>query len=84
MEEIRKLAALGAQGVILGCTEIELLIQQEHVPEVPLFCSANLHIEAAARIQAGVDTVEQYMPIADRQSCATVLKVRVASRHCVL
>ena len=40
--------------------------------------------KAAARIQAGVDTVEQYMPIADRQSCATVLKVRVASRHCVL
>jgi aspartate racemase len=36
----------GARGVILGCTEIELLIAQEHT-EVPLFPTTRLHVEAA-------------------------------------
>ena len=33
------------------CTEIELLVKQSDIPEVPLYCSAELHIEAAARVQ---------------------------------
>lgn len=44
VEQIRALQAHGAQGVILGCTEIELLVDQIHVPEVPLFPSAKIHI----------------------------------------
>ncbi|MET9226043.1 aspartate/glutamate racemase family protein [Lentzea sp. NPDC003310] len=36
----------GAQGVILGCTEIELLISQADVP-VPVFPTTRLHVEAA-------------------------------------
>ena len=32
------------QGVILGCTEIELLVGQEHV-EVPLFPTTRIHVE---------------------------------------
>ncbi|MGW7270121.1 aspartate/glutamate racemase family protein [Streptomyces sp. NPDC054864] len=36
----------GADGVILGCTEIELLIGQEHSP-VPVFPTTRLHAEAA-------------------------------------
>ncbi|MGW5864861.1 aspartate/glutamate racemase family protein [Streptomyces sp. NPDC055239] len=36
----------GAEGVILGCTEIELLIGQEH-SQVPLFPTTRLHAEAA-------------------------------------
>ncbi|MGW6442425.1 aspartate/glutamate racemase family protein [Lentzea sp. NPDC055074] len=36
----------GAQGVILGCTEIELLITQADVP-VPVFPTTRLHVEAA-------------------------------------
>ncbi|MEV0118051.1 aspartate/glutamate racemase family protein [Streptomyces sp. NPDC050844] len=36
----------GAEGVILGCTEIELLIGQEH-SEVPLFPTTRIHAEAA-------------------------------------
>ncbi|WHM38400.1 aspartate/glutamate racemase family protein [Streptomyces sp. BPTC-684] len=36
----------GAEGVILGCTEIELLIRQEHSP-VPVFPTTRLHAEAA-------------------------------------
>ena len=50
VEQVQELASRGAQGVILGCTEIELLIQQEHVPEVPLFPSAELHIEVNSSI----------------------------------
>jgi aspartate racemase len=36
----------GAQGVILGCTEIELLINQHDVP-LPVFPTTRLHVEAA-------------------------------------
>ena len=53
IEVIRKMAAHGAEGVILGCTEIKLLVQQEDVPEVPLFDTLELHCEKAARICMG-------------------------------
>lgn len=43
---INRLVARGAQGVILGCTEIELLIGTADSP-VPVFPTARLHIEAA-------------------------------------
>lgn len=43
---IERLIARGAQGVILGCTEIELLIGPGDSP-VPVFPTARLHIEAA-------------------------------------
>lgn len=36
----------GVQGVILGCTEIPLLLQQEHVP-VPIFDTTRLHADSA-------------------------------------
>ncbi|MFB7664286.1 aspartate/glutamate racemase family protein [Kitasatospora sp. NPDC056138] len=43
---IDELVAAGAEGVILGCTEIELLIAPEHSP-VPVFATTRLHAEAA-------------------------------------
>ncbi|MGW4893076.1 aspartate/glutamate racemase family protein [Kitasatospora sp. NPDC004240] len=43
---IERLVAAGAEGVILGCTEIELLAGAEDSP-VPLFPTARLHAEAA-------------------------------------
>ncbi|MFC8915136.1 aspartate/glutamate racemase family protein [Streptomyces sp. NPDC057116] len=43
---IDQLVADGAEGVVLGCTEIELLIGQEHSP-VPVFPTTRLHAEAA-------------------------------------
>ena len=43
---IDKLTGLGAEGIILGCTEIPLLIQQADAP-VPLLDTATLHAEAA-------------------------------------
>lgn len=43
---IEDLVAAGAEGIILGCTEIELLIGPEDSP-VPVFPTARLHAEAA-------------------------------------
>jgi len=37
----------GADGVILGCTEIFLLLRQSDCPALPLFNTAELHCEAA-------------------------------------
>ena len=63
--QVRQLHARGAEGVILGCTEIELLLRQEDTPEVPLFASAELHIAAAARVAAGLQRVADYEPPTD-------------------
>lgn len=38
----------GAEGIILGCTEIPLLIRQEDV-DVPIFDTTRIHAEAAVR-----------------------------------
>ncbi len=43
---IRKLHAAGAQGIVLGCTEIPLLIGQGDYP-LPLFDSTAIHAAAA-------------------------------------
>ena len=43
---IEDLQTQGAQGVILGCTEIGLLLQAEDSP-LPLFDSADIHAQAA-------------------------------------
>jgi aspartate racemase len=43
---IDRLVRSGAQGVILGCTEIELLISAADSP-VPVFPTSRLHVEAA-------------------------------------
>lgn len=45
-EVVEDLVARGAEGVVLGCTEIELLIGPADSP-VPLFPTARLHAEAA-------------------------------------
>ena len=43
---IERLVAAGAQGIVLGCTEIELLIGPADSP-VPVFPTTRLHVEAA-------------------------------------
>jgi aspartate racemase len=45
-EVIGRLAAAGAEGVVLGCTEVELLVGADDSP-VPVFPTTRLHIEAA-------------------------------------
>ncbi|GAB6857737.1 aspartate/glutamate racemase family protein [Microbacterium xylanilyticum] len=47
-EVIERLAGAGAEGIILGCTEIELLITQRDV-DVPVFPTTALHVAAALK-----------------------------------
>lgn len=51
---IARLVARGAQGLILGCTEIMLLIDQSD-SAVPLFDTTALHAQAAAAVALGSD-----------------------------
>ncbi len=43
---VDRLAAAGAEGVILGCTEIPLLITQTDRPALPFLDTVALHVEA--------------------------------------
>lgn len=47
LSRIEQLAAQGAQGVILGCTELGLLLPPGTAAAVPLFDSACIHARAA-------------------------------------
>ncbi|KAA0677814.1 aspartate/glutamate racemase family protein [Roseomonas genomospecies 6] len=47
LDIIDRLAAEGAQGVILGCTEIFLLVDQADRPDFPIFNTTALHAAAA-------------------------------------
>ena len=47
LQVISKMSKAGAEGVILGCTEIGLLVQQQDT-ETPLFDTAQIHAESAA------------------------------------
>ena len=47
LEIVDKLKNKGAEGIILGCTEIGLLIKNEDT-DVPLFDTAIIHAEQAA------------------------------------
>ncbi|MBQ1446765.1 MAG: aspartate/glutamate racemase family protein, partial [Solobacterium sp.] len=49
---IRKLQAKGAEGVILGCTEIPMLIKQKDSP-VPVFDTTELHALSAVDYALG-------------------------------
>ena len=48
LDIVDKLADQGAEGVILGCTELPLLIQQEHL-QLPIFDTTKLHVNCAIR-----------------------------------
>jgi aspartate racemase len=54
IEIIRRGRAKGADSVILGCTEIGLLIGPEHV-DLPMFDSTLIHADAAVRFSLGAD-----------------------------
>jgi aspartate racemase len=46
---IDRLVADGAEGIVLGCTEIELLVTAEDSP-VPVFPTTRIHVEAAVEM----------------------------------
>ena len=62
VEMATELVKSGAEGVVLGCTEIELLVKAEDAPGVTLFASAALHMEAAARVSLGLTSVAALEP----------------------
>lgn len=55
-QAIANLAARGAQAIILGCTEIGLLIKPEH-SGLPLLDTTELHAQAAVAFALGVQAV---------------------------
>lgn len=48
LEIINSLIKQGAEGIVLGCTEIPILIKQ-HDCAVPIFDTAHIHAQAAVR-----------------------------------
>ncbi|MEA5060365.1 putative racemase YgeA [bioreactor metagenome] len=55
LEIVERLAKKGAQGIILGCTEIGLLIGQADT-DLPLFDTARIHAEKAALLSIEAET----------------------------
>ncbi|NUO92674.1 MAG: aspartate/glutamate racemase family protein [Dermatophilaceae bacterium] len=53
-EVIGRLVAAGAEGIILGCTEIELLVDQSD-SAVPVFPTTRLHVAAAVTAALATD-----------------------------
>jgi aspartate racemase len=49
---IERLVAEGADGIVLGCTELELLLGDDDA-DVPLFPTTKLHVEAAVAAALG-------------------------------
>ncbi|TVQ07615.1 MAG: aspartate/glutamate racemase family protein [Leptolyngbya sp. DLM2.Bin27] len=49
----QELAAAGAEGVVLGCTELELLVSEIDSP-MPLFATTRIHAEAAVKLALGL------------------------------
>lgn len=60
-EVIERLVRAGAEGVILGCTEIELLIAASDAP-VPVFPTTALHVAAAVDVALGDAEPADFLP----------------------
>jgi aspartate racemase len=43
---MNKLSHSGAEGIVLGCTELPLLIRPEHT-SIPMFDTLSIHVNAA-------------------------------------
>jgi len=56
IDSIQRLAAEGAQAVILGCTEIALLVSQQDT-KVPLFDTTAIHAEKAVELALATNPV---------------------------
>ena len=53
LKVIEKLASKGAEGIVLGCTEIPLLISSEHC-KLPVFDTTCLHAEKAVKLALSI------------------------------
>ena len=59
-----KMVNQGATACLLGCTEIELLVRQENIPDTPLLPSAAIHIKEVSRILLGTRSLNDLLPSA--------------------
>ena len=57
LDVISQMHRSGAQGVVLGCTEIPLLINQRDLFHVPMFDTAGFHVAAAVDFSLGSRSV---------------------------
>jgi len=70
---IEGLVARGAQGIVLGCTEIPLLVKPEHT-KIPLFDTATIHAEEALERAIEPSVTE---PGVERSGAARLFEVRL-------
>lgn len=52
---MQDLTGRGAQGIVLGCTEISLLVSADDLPGVALYDTTALHVDKAVRLALGVE-----------------------------
>jgi len=64
-DAIVRLVQAGAEGVVLGCTEIELLISATDSP-APIFLTTRLHVEAAVEASLTTGAGVSDIPVSDR------------------
>lgn len=60
LDAMKRLIEAGAEGIILGCTEIELLIKESDI-DVPLFDTTHLHALAAVTYALGDGSVPTHL-----------------------
>lgn len=51
---IHELADRGAEGIVLGCTEISLLVSPDDLPDVALYDTTALHVDRAVQLALGL------------------------------
>jgi len=59
---MRDLVARGAQGIVLGCTEISLLVAAGDMSDAVLYDTTALHVDRAVRISLGLDPLPRAAP----------------------
>jgi aspartate racemase len=57
LDIMRELAEQGAHGIVLGCTEIEMLIKPKDIPGLPLFDTTALHCQKAVNLALGIESL---------------------------
>lgn len=59
---MRDMVGQGAQGIVLGCTEISLLVAPEDLPGTVLYDTTAQHVDRAVRISLGLDPLPRAAP----------------------
>lgn len=60
LDVVNSLKERGAEGVVLGCTEIKMLITQDDFPDFRIFDTTTLHCEKAVKLCVGLESAEEF------------------------